>query len=315
MGDRLMIPLGVITEGAQLTATLKGSTISITTQATTSTTTTPQTGPYTPVLWDETKHNIATFNYNEGIFYAWQYYRLSDTQKVEAKEAYDAWSDAKRPANWPADKLALANCYQFSTLTFQNKRVLYDPITVPLPTTGGPYAALHGPNPYTATAVNAPPEDVIGWLTEQEVHDRIEALRTKYPHGMDWGNDDGGCNGFAASVQEEVFGEVLGANLLLEKKYTASVKNMPTSQIKAGDVIRWAGYDGSGHVVVVLEVKDDKFTIVHGNAGAKVRWDDEVTFADLVAKNKYYYVYSYYRNKPFTLPTPVIFDVRDIVWP
>jgi hypothetical protein len=301
MGDRLMVPLGVITEGAGLTVTLDGSTISITTSA--AQTETP-TGPYTPVLWDEAKYGHL-FDYNMQAFYLWQKSKLTSEQNKEANALSQEWWAAGKPTNWPADKMAMVYCAGNTTYRIRLDMKSINNVA-PVPTTGGPYAALHqitkvgGEHGFGANA------DVVGWMSEREVSEKLESLRTKYPQGLRWGRDEGGCNAFALLIRNELF-ESTGKSLesLQIRSYNSSVVRMPLSEVKVGDYISHTDENGVvAHVFVVLGVDSDHFDVVEGNLIVNgygiVNWGREQSFDEMINVYKSYTVGTYYspRYKP-----------------
>lgn len=100
-----------------------------------------------------------------------------------------------------------------------------------------------------------------GTLTEQEVFDAIMALKSEYPEGMTWTNDNtykgyGGCAAFGAICAETAFGTTQGT---IVNGYEGA---------RVGDRIRY-----NGHTVVVLEDAGDHYVVAEGNNNGKIRWE------------------------------------------
>ena len=100
-----------------------------------------------------------------------------------------------------------------------------------------------------------------GNLTEQKVYDAIMALKSEYPDGMPWTNDNtykgyGGCAAFAAICAEAAFGTTQGK---IVNGYEGA---------RVGDRIRY-----NGHTVVVLEDAGDHYVVTEGNNNGKIRWE------------------------------------------
>lgn len=104
-----------------------------------------------------------------------------------------------------------------------------------------------------------------GSLTEQEVYNKIIALKSQYPEGMTWTNDNvyetpgmtyRGCAAFGAICAETAFGTPSG-------KRIDSYENA-----RVGDRIRF-----EGHTVVVLQNAGDHFVVVDGNNNGEIHWE------------------------------------------
>ena len=111
-------------------------------------------------------------------------------------------------------------------------------------------------------------------LTEQDVYDAIIALKSEYPEGMTWTNDNvydtptmtyRGCAAFGAICAEAAFGTAKGT-------YVNGYEGA-----RVGDRIRYENV----HTVVVLEVHDDYYVIADGNNGGKIHWGGTLTKAQL----------------------------------
>lgn len=112
--------------------------------------------------------------------------------------------------------------------------------------------------------------------TEQEVYNAIVALKSDYPEGMRWTNDNYyrsdamhasgfGCEGFALICSDAAFGD------LPARTHTSF------DQIRVGDLIRVGDY----HTIVVLEKKSNSVIITEGNFNSSIHWGREVTRASL----------------------------------
>lgn len=113
-------------------------------------------------------------------------------------------------------------------------------------------------------------------LTEQDVYDAIIALKSQYPEGMTWTNDNkydgyGGCAAFGAICAEAAFGKTSGTRVA---GYEGA---------RVGDRIR---YDG--HTVVVLEDAGDHYVVVEGNYNNQIRWGREVPKSRLASYSGVY---------------------------
>lgn len=107
-----------------------------------------------------------------------------------------------------------------------------------------------------------------------QVYKDILALKSEYPEGMRWTNDNYygwkggifsggyGCAGFAMRLSDEAFG------YLPTRKYTEK------SQVRVGDILR---VNSDTHSVIVLKVNGDGTVIVaEGNYNESVHWGREV---------------------------------------
>lgn len=115
-----------------------------------------------------------------------------------------------------------------------------------------------------------------GDLTEQEVYDAILALKSEYPEGMTWTNDNtykgyGGCAAFGAICAEAAFGTTQGK---VVNGYEGA---------RVGDRIR---YDG--HTIVVLEDTGDSYIVAEGNYNNQIRWGREVPKSRLASYDGVY---------------------------
>lgn len=102
-------------------------------------------------------------------------------------------------------------------------------------------------------------------LTEQDVYDAIIALKSKYPQGMNWTNDNvydtptmtyRGCAAFGAICAEAAFGSPAGKRV---DGYDGA---------RVGDRIRF-----DGHTVVVLEDAGNHYVVADGNNAGTIQWE------------------------------------------
>lgn len=112
-----------------------------------------------------------------------------------------------------------------------------------------------------------------GDLTEQEVYNAIMALKSEYPEGMTWTNDNvydtpsmtyRGCAAFGAICAEAAFGEPAGDRI---NGYEGA---------RVGDRIRY-----NDHTVVVLEDAGDRYVVAEGNNNGKIRWERDLMKSSL----------------------------------
>lgn len=100
-----------------------------------------------------------------------------------------------------------------------------------------------------------------GNLAEQKAYNAIMALKSEYPEGMTWTNDNtykgyGGCAAFGAICADAAFGTTQGT---IVNGYEGA---------RVGDRIRY-----NGHTVVVLEDAGDHYVVAEGNNNGKIRWE------------------------------------------
>lgn len=119
-----------------------------------------------------------------------------------------------------------------------------------------------------------------GNLTEQKVYNAIMALKTEYPEGMTWTNDNvydtptmtyRGCAAFGAICAEAAFGSPSGKRV---NGYEGA---------RVGDRIRF-----NDHTVVVLEDAGDYYVVTQGNYNGKISWEDNLPKSILAASDLVY---------------------------
>ena len=103
--------------------------------------------------------------------------------------------------------------------------------------------------------------------TEQDVYNAIIALKSQYPEGMTWTDDNkfggnGGCAAFGSICAYAAFGQS-NHNRVIDGYMGA----------KVGDRIRH-----DGHTVVVLENHEDYYVVAEGNYDGKIHWGRKIPF-------------------------------------
>ncbi len=119
-------------------------------------------------------------------------------------------------------------------------------------------------------------------LTADAVRNRILAMKSAYPEGMSWTNDNFyawdagyysggyGCAGFAFLLSDAAFGD-MPARILEDNLY---------SNIRVGDILR---INNDTHSVVVLEVYDSYIVVAEGNYNSSIHWGRQIARAQLEA--------------------------------
>lgn len=121
-------------------------------------------------------------------------------------------------------------------------------------------------------------------LNEEQVYKAMIAMKSKYPEGMSWTNDNFyawkggifsggyGCAGFAFAISDAAFGS------LPARSHT------DFSKIRVGDIVRM-NFDG--HSVIVLEVKSDGVVVAEGNYNSSIHWGRSISFSEIQASGTY----------------------------
>lgn len=122
-------------------------------------------------------------------------------------------------------------------------------------------------------------------LSEKEVYASMMALKSEYPEGMGWTNDNKyrwkgggeytgglGCVAFAFILSDAAF-----RDLPVERVLTFD-------NLRAGDIIR---INNDTHSVVVLSVKNGVVTIAEGNYGSRIHWGREFTLEEIKSVGDY----------------------------
>lgn len=121
-------------------------------------------------------------------------------------------------------------------------------------------------------------------ITEDNVRAIINGLRSSYPEGMHWTNDNMytsnalyirgyGCAAFAFLCSDAAFGDL---------PQTAQHSNF--DDIRAGDILR---VKNDSHSVVVLEKRANSVIVTEGNYNDSIHWDREITRQELENENFY----------------------------
>lgn len=121
--------------------------------------------------------------------------------------------------------------------------------------------------------------------TEAEAYARMVALKSEYPEGMRWTNDDFyawnggifsggyGCAGFAFILSDAVFGD-----------RQATMTDYSYDELRVGDILHFYT-----HFVIVLEKQTKGIVVAEGNYNSSIHWgrfisratlDSSVTFTD-----------------------------------
>lgn len=131
-------------------------------------------------------------------------------------------------------------------------------------------------------------------LTDAEVYNRIIALKSEFPEGMKWTDDNtythskdvgykyvsgmalsgGGCHAFVLKVLDTVFPGITPF------KYAWDSSLFSYDSIRVGDVI-WE----PGHVAIVLTKDATSVTVVEGNYNNKVHWGRRIGKDKLMTNN------------------------------
>lgn len=132
---------------------------------------------------------------------------------------------------------------------------------------------LDSTTPLNATLIGNVEDDTRVTLDMQdEVHDRIMKLKSKYPEGCKEPPCDG-CNTFVEAVSDTIF------------RYQPTYAHYNVRDAKIGDLIYyfWTTKDGGyiGHWIVVTDVDSTGVIAAEGNYGGKAHWDRKYTFTEL----------------------------------
>ena len=123
-----------------------------------------------------------------------------------------------------------------------------------------------------------PEEEPPAALTPEAVCSAIAALKTQYPEGMRWTNDNYyhsealnrggyGCAGFALICSDAAFGGL-----------PVTGEHSDFDRIRAGDMLR---INHDTHSVVVLEKLDDSVVVAEGNYNSSIHWGREISRSSL----------------------------------
>lgn len=121
-------------------------------------------------------------------------------------------------------------------------------------------------------------------LSEEQVYKAMIAMKSKYPEGMSWTNDNFyawkggiysggyGCAGFAFAISDAAFGSL------------PAQKHTDFSKIRVGDIVRM-NYDT--HSVIVLEVQSNGVVVAEGNYNSSVHWGRTISFSEIRSSGTY----------------------------
>ena len=124
--------------------------------------------------------------------------------------------------------------------------------------------------------------------TEDEAYSRMIALKTQYPEGMTWTNDNYydwkggvftrgyGCAGFAFLLSDAAF------DTLRARKIS---KPINYDDLRAGDILR---INNDTHSVIILQKYADKVVLAEGNYGGTIHWGREFSKSTVLEKTDYY---------------------------
>ena len=127
--------------------------------------------------------------------------------------------------------------------------------------------------------------------SEQQAYNDIMAMKSSYPEGMSWTNDNYyewnagiysggyGCMGFAFALSDAAFGTL-----------TPATSHSDLNNIKVGDILR---INNDTHSVVVLSINGDTITIVEGNYNSSIHWGRTLSKKDLEGDSQLYILTRY----------------------
>ena len=120
--------------------------------------------------------------------------------------------------------------------------------------------------------------------TEQEAYNAIMSLKSSFPEGMTWTNDNYyawkggiyrggyGCAGFAFRCSDEAFGS------LPARKVTG----ISIADVHVGDILR---INNDSHSVVVTEIYADYVVLCEGNYNSSIHWGRQFTSQQVAASD------------------------------
>ena len=134
--------------------------------------------------------------------------------------------------------------------------------------------------------------------TESEAYSAMIAMKSEYPEGMHWTNDNSyawrggiynvgyGCAGFAFILSDAAFGDLPARK----------VSDFTYDDVKVGDILRI--YNDT-HSVIVLEKYSDHVVIAEGNYNSSIHWGRELNKSTVMQAN---YILTRYPAE--TVPEP-----------
>lgn len=135
--------------------------------------------------------------------------------------------------------------------------------------------------PAIATASPASPIETFATTpTEQEAYNRMVALKSTYPNGMPWTNDNYyrsdvlgggyGCAAFSFVLSDAAFGS----------NPATYYDVLDWSQVRVGDILR---INGNTHSVVVLAVNANSVTVAEGNINSSIFWGRTISKSSIAS--------------------------------
>ena len=115
-------------------------------------------------------------------------------------------------------------------------------------------------------------------ISQKQAKKKLLSLKSKYPEGMSWTNENNyyyweaanlygyGCVALVGELSDKVFG-----------KYAPVKTHKNFDKIKVGDHVRI----GNCHSVIVLKKSDNSVTVVERNYNASVHWNRVITKREL----------------------------------
>ena len=114
-------------------------------------------------------------------------------------------------------------------------------------------------------------------VTPEKAYDAIVALKSQYPNGTPWTNDNSyysealhtlgyGCAGFAFMASDAAFGD------------NPATYYYDLGEVRVGDILR-INYDT--HSVVVLEVRSNGVVVAEGNLNSAIYWGRFISFSEM----------------------------------
>jgi len=125
--------------------------------------------------------------------------------------------------------------------------------------------------------------------SQKKVYKSIIAMKSKYPEGKKWTNNNtyrngnmigGGCVAFAMRMSDAAFGK--------EQPYTMHTN---LDELRPGDIVR---INNDTHSVIVLKVKKKSIVIAEGNFNRKIHWGRELPLSKLKKDKDLYILTRYY---------------------
>lgn len=116
-------------------------------------------------------------------------------------------------------------------------------------------------------------------LTDEIVYHAMMAMKTDFPEGMPWTNDDYydwngmsnyrgyGCAGFAFLLSDAAFG-----------KLPAQMLDVDYESLRPGDILR---VNNDQHSVIILEVFSDHVVVAEGNFNSSIHWGRRLSRAEV----------------------------------